>query len=333
MLDLPLAYVAHDRAAHRRSKPGLVDELLARPETGVVLVSSGRVATAGRTPALLSAEEAAVVGRDAEHYFLGESDDVAYLALVLPATADDDAPALPGDLTWRTPRDLADVDPALPAEAAGAATPPATTGGAETTGTAPVGPAPGVRLAIGLAVEAVGLANWHADHAHCPRCGEPTEIGEAGWARRCTADDLIHYPRTDPAVIMAVVDADDRLLLGRSTSWPPGRMSVLAGFVEPGESAEHAVAREAMEEAGIVVGRIEYRGSMPWPMPRSLMLGYRARAETTELRPDGDEVTDLRWFTRAELAAALADGNLQLSSRALIGRVLIEEWYGRPIGP
>jgi NAD+ diphosphatase len=108
-------------------------------------------------------------------------------------------------------------------------------------------------------------------------------------------------------------------------------MSVLAGFVEPGESAEHAVAREAMEEAGVVVGHVEYRGSMPWPMPRSLMLGYRARAETTELRPDGDEVTDLRWFTRSELAAALADGELQLSSRALIGRALIEEWYGRPI--
>ncbi|GAB3160855.1 NAD(+) diphosphatase [Myceligenerans halotolerans] len=311
MLDLPLAYVAHDRAAHRRAKPGLLDELLARPETRVLLVSSGRVATAGRIPALLSAGEAVVVGHtgtalpSAEHYFLGESDDVAYVACALTATAADDF-RLPDGLAWTTPRDLADAD---------------------TTSLA----SPAAMLAIGLAVEAAGLANWHVDAMYCPRCGGPTEIGEAGWIRRCPSEDLLHYPRTDPAVIMAIVDHDDRILLGRDRSWPPDRMSVLAGFVEPGESAEHAVVREAMEEAGVVVGQVDYRTSQPWPMPRSFMLGFRARAETTELRPDGDEVTDLRWFTRAELAGALADGDIRFSGHALIHRALIEEWYGGPI--
>lgn len=315
MLDLPLAYVAHDRAAHLRTKPGLLGDLLTRPETRVLLVSSGRVAAAGRVPVLLSAAEAAAVGgatagQDVEHYFLGEAGeagDVAYVARVLPAPSAVGHPCLPDGLTWTTPREIVDADAALLAD-------------------------PAVALRIGLAVEAVGLANWHVDAGCCPRCGEPTEVGEAGWVRRCVREDLIHYPRTDPAVIMTIVDQDDRLLLGRSASWPFGRMSVLAGFVEPGESAEHAVAREAMEEAGIVVGQIEYRTSQPWPMPRSLMLGFRARAETTELRPDGVEVTDLRWFTRAELSAALADGHVQLSGRALIARALIEEWYGGPIG-
>ncbi|MBL0884810.1 NAD(+) diphosphatase [Myceligenerans indicum] len=303
MLELPFAHAAHDRAAHRRTKPGLLDELLARPATRVLLVNAGRVAATGRTPALLSAQEAAVVvggpegGRAAdgaggtEHYFLGEAGDVSYLARAVPP----DEAELPGDLAWITPRDLADS---------------------------------GDVLTTGLAVEAVALANWHDRAAHCPRCGKPTEPAEAGWIRRCVQENLDHYPRTDPAVIMSIVDDDDRLLLGRGTAWPPGRMSVLAGFVEPGESAEQAVAREAMEEAGVVVGEVEYRASQPWPMPASLMLGFHARARTTELRPDGDEVSELRWFTRAELSAARADGTLHLSGRVSIARSLIEDWYG-----
>ncbi|RPF22672.1 NAD(+) diphosphatase [Myceligenerans xiligouense] len=305
MLDLPLAAVAHDRAAHRRTKPGLLDELLARPATRLLLVSSGRVATDGRMPVLLSAEEAVAAGpagtppSAAEHFFLGESDDVPYVARLLPGTADTGGTGLPDGLTWTTPRELTDS---------------------------------GDALTTGLAVEAVALANWHDRAARCPRCGRPTEVAAAGWVRRCVHEGVEHYPRTDPAVIMSIVDDDDRLLLGRGPSWPPGSMSVLAGFVEPGESAEHAVAREAMEEAGLAVRQIEYRASQPWPMPASLMLGFRARAETTELRPDGDEVSELRWFTRAELAAAHVDGSLRLSGRASIARALIEEWYGGRIG-
>lgn len=311
MLELPLAYVAHDRAAHRRSKPGLLDEALSLPETRVLLVGAGRAVVAGQVPALLTVQEAdGIAAPDAtDHYFLGEHGDASYLARVLPGADGADLPALADGLTWLTPREMALAEAARGADVA----------------------EHDVMLAFGLAVEAVGLANWHTDAGHCPRCGRPTEIAEAGWVRRCVDDELNHFPRTDPAVIMAIVDADDRLLLGRGPTWRPGAMSVLAGFVEPGESAEHAVAREAMEEAGVVVGQVEYRGSMPWPMPRSLMLGYRARAETTELVPDGDEVTDLRWFTRADLAAALADGNVLLSSRALIGRALIEEWFGASI--
>ncbi|WP_460749310.1 NAD(+) diphosphatase [Myceligenerans cantabricum] len=303
MLDLPLAHVAHDRAAHRRTKPGLLDEVLARPETQVLLVGAGRVAAAGRVPALLSTREAAVVGQaaaapgvaGAEHYFLGEADDVAYVARALPGLADDAVTGLPDGLTWITPRDLADSDDAL---------------------------------STGLAVEAVGLANWHAVTAYCPRCGRPTEPTAAGWVRRCESEEKDHYPRTDPAVIMSIVDDDDRLLLGRGSTWPVDRMSVLAGFVEPGESAEHAVAREAGEEAGIVVGRVEYRGSQAWPMPASLMLGFHAHAETTDLVPDGDEMAEVRWFTRGELSAAYADGVLRAPGRASIARSLIEDWLG-----
>ena len=131
----------------------------------------------------------------------------------------------------------------------------------------------------GLLTHAVALANWHETHTHCPRCGAATVPAPAGHLTVCPVDGTEHFPRLDPAVIMLVIDADDRLLLARNALWPKGRMSVVAGFVEPGESAEHAVAREVFEETAIIVGQVRYLGSQPWPMPRSLMLGYQAMAE------------------------------------------------------
>jgi NAD+ diphosphatase len=181
----------------------------------------------------------------------------------------------------------------------------------------------------GLLTHAVALEYWHRSHRFCSKCGNPTEAAAAGHVRRCAHCGTEHYPRTDPAVIMAVTDPEERLLLGRGSSWDPRRFSVLAGFVEPGESLEQAVVREVAEEAGLTVTSVTYLGSQPWPFPCSLMLGFTATIEDPErVRADGEEVLEVRWFSREELAAALASGEVVLSSRISIARALIERWYG-----
>ena len=177
----------------------------------------------------------------------------------------------------------------------------------------------------GLLVTAVALTNWHATHVRCPRCGEPTEIVDAGWVRRCTVDGSDHFPRTDPAVIVLIHDGADRCLLGRQPTWPPGRYSTLAGFVEPGESLEQAVAREIREESGVIVADIVYRGSQPWPFPASLMLGFEARAVGGDAGVTDDELEDVAWFTRAELLA----GRPLLPPPASIAHWLITGWLHR----
>lgn len=183
----------------------------------------------------------------------------------------------------------------------------------------------------GMFVHAVALFNWHATHPRCPRCGAETEMAADGHLRRCPRDGSEHYPRTDPAVIMAVIDGDDRLLLGHQATWPDGRFSTLAGFVEPGESLEMAVAREVAEETGVVVETVDYAGSQPWPFPCSLMLGFFARSSSVAVTPDGVEITDARWFTREDLAAAVAAGDVLLPPAVSIARHLIEGWYGGEI--
>jgi NAD+ diphosphatase len=181
----------------------------------------------------------------------------------------------------------------------------------------------------GLFTHAVALANWHESHTHCPRCGTPTVPAPAGHLTRCPNDGTEHFPRVDPAVIMLVTDPEDRCLLARNAAWPERRMSVLAGFVDPGESAEHAVAREVHEETAIHVGQVEYLGSQPWPMPRSLMLGFRAVAAGGQvIRVDEEEIAEAVWFTRPELRAALDAGELAIAPTSSIARRLIEFWYG-----
>src|SRR5262249_35976608 len=160
------------------------------------------------------------------------------------------------------------------------------------------GPLLGARDA-GPFTHPVALANWHATHTPRPRCGAGTEPTLAGHARRCPVDNSEHFPRVDPAVIMLVTDDNDRCLLARNRTWPPRRVSILAGFVEPGESLEQAVIREVGEETGLRVGGIRYVGSQPWPMPRSLMLGFVARARgEQEIVVDGEEIAGARWVTR-----------------------------------
>ena len=183
----------------------------------------------------------------------------------------------------------------------------------------------------GLLVHAVGLANWHANHPCCARCGAPTEPVRGGSVRRCTVDGSDHFPRTDPAVIMLVHDGGDRCVLGRQAVWGPGRFSTLAGFVEPGESAEQAVARECLEEASLVVADVRYVDSQPWPFPSSLMLGFTARCDggTLPVPADG-ELAEARWFTRDELRSAGSWGasgaEVQLPSSISIARLLIDGW-------
>jgi NAD+ diphosphatase len=173
---------------------------------------------------------------------------------------------------------------------------------------------------------------WHTRHRYCGLCGSPTRSEEAGHMRRCTdaACNAMHFPRTDPAVIMLVTDGD-RALLGRNKNFPlPGMYSTLAGFVEPGESLEDAVAREVREETGIEVGAVQYHSSQPWPFPGNIMLGFHAEARTTEITIDYGELEDARWFTRDWLSSHVDDDSFRLPRLDSIARRLIEDWlHGR----
>jgi NAD+ diphosphatase len=184
----------------------------------------------------------------------------------------------------------------------------------------------------GLLTHAVALANWHATHTHCPRDGTPTEPASAGHSRKCPADGSEHFPRVDPAVIMLVTDDEDRCLLARNRRWPARRVSILAGFVEPGESVEHALVREVSEETGLHVSDLRYLGSQPWPLPQSLMLGFRARAHgQQEVKVDEEEIAEARFYSREQLRAAVATRELLLPPPVSIAHRIIESWYGSPL--
>ncbi len=184
-------------------------------------------------------------------------------------------------------------------------------------------------------VTAVGLDNWRNKHKCCTVCGEALVVKQAGWTLHCASHEMDHFPRTDPAIIVLVRDADDRALLGRQASWPEGQMSTIAGFVEPGECAEDAVRREVFEETGVVIGKsnaaLTYCGSQPWPFPASLMLGYQALAEHHGISVDEHEIAEARWFSRDEMRVACESGELKLPPSTSISRQLIERWFGEPL--
>jgi NAD+ diphosphatase len=185
----------------------------------------------------------------------------------------------------------------------------------------------------GILTEALGILHWHDSHPHCPRCGAPTDVRSGGWVRHCPVDGSQVFPRTDAAVIVLITDELDRVLLGSNAMWEATRYSLLAGFVEPGESFESAVVREVFEESGIRVADPVYQGSQPWPFPASIMVGFTARLADGQLSaglvPDGTEILDLRWFSRAELSDP--DNGIILPGPSSIARALIDDWLGRPV--
>jgi NAD+ diphosphatase len=181
----------------------------------------------------------------------------------------------------------------------------------------------------GWCAYARALAFWHSRHRYCGACGGATVSAQGGHIRRCQNCDAQHFPRSDPAVIVLVTHRDaehgERCLLGRSTRFPAGLYSTLAGFVEPGESLEETVRREVYEESGVEVENLQYRSSQPWPFPASLMLGFRAKARHDELRIDPDELVDAGWYTRAQLMDP-ERCPIKLPNPDSIARHLIEDW-------
>ena len=180
-----------------------------------------------------------------------------------------------------------------------------------------------------ISLHAMGLSNWHRAHPRCPRCGGATRVDLGGAARTCDADGSQHHPRTDSAVIVLVKDRSDRILLGHQPIWPEGRFSTFAGFLEPGETFEQCVAREVLEESAVVVTELKYLGSQPWPFPASIMIAFAAVTDNPErAQGDGQEITEVKWFTRAQLMAAAKDGSLLLPPSISVARKMIERWLG-----
>ncbi|MFL1999563.1 NAD(+) diphosphatase [Microbacterium sp. A1-JK] len=280
-----------DRRAEERTVPGLLDTLRADPATRALVVHGDAAPLTPDGRLELLAVDAVPV--DAEWAFLGRASDGSAVLLA----AFDAAAGAPVSVSWGSLRTIA--------------------------GSLPAGEA-------SLLVTAVSLARWLIDSPFCPACGGRTEERDAGWSRKCPSCGRQHFPRTDPAVIVAVTRADDPelLLLGSNALWDDNRYSCFAGFAEAGESLEEAVAREVGEEAGVVVADVVYRGSQGWPYPRSLMLGFRATATVpADAHADGEEILDVRWFTRAEIAAGLAgESELRLPGPASIAHRLILEW-------
>ena len=182
-----------------------------------------------------------------------------------------------------------------------------------------------------LAMHAVALSNWHQSHPCCAKCGAQTRVDLGGAVRICDVDKSQHHPRTDCAAIVLIRDNDDRILLGHQPVWPEGRFSTFAGFLEPGETFEQCVAREVHEESGVRVRAITYLGSQPWPFPASVMMAFDAVTDFPETaRPDGVEISEVKWFTRDQFKAEAKAGTLLLPPTISVARKMIERWLGEP---
>ncbi|NJI59646.1 NAD(+) diphosphatase [Microbacterium oxydans] len=281
-----------DRAAELRDEPDVIDRLRDDPATRVVVVREGRVRVVDST--LLRVPADTVV--EATWALLGRDADGTVL-LLAAAPPETDALDTAPDEVWLGLRDLGGrID------------------GEETE----------------LLTGAIALAGWLRDARFCPTCGGGTELRNGGWSRRCLVCGREHFPRTDPAVIVAVESRDgERLLLGANANWGGRMYSCFAGFTEAGESLESTVHREIEEESGVRLSSLRYISSQAWPFPRSLMVGFRAVVDDESAAlADGEEIIDVRWFTRAEIGSALAgDGPVGLPGHASIARALIVDWY------
>lgn len=281
-----------DRAAELREEPALTDRLRDDAATRVIVVREGRVRVVDSV--LLRVPVAAVV--EATWALLGRDADGTVLLLAASPPETDSLDAAPDEI-WLGLRDL------------------------------------GGRLSeqeSELLISAIALAGWLRDAPFCPRCGGETELRQAGWSRRCLNCGRDQFPRTDPAVIVAVESHDgEHLLLGANANWGGRMYSCFAGFTEAGESLESTAHREIAEEAGVRLSSLRYISSQAWPFPRSLMVGFRAVVtEDSVALADGEEIIDVRWFTRDEIGSALAgDGPVGLPGPASIARALIVNWY------
>jgi NAD+ diphosphatase len=291
-VDFPFRYGAHDRLAERRRDQAFLDAAWEDPSTRVIVMHGDKLPTRPDQGGLdLQPTAEAPAG---ERLLLGAVDGQVVFLVLAAQPAEPEDPALPLVELRRLVTDL------------------------DETG-------------LSLAVHAVALAGWHRRHPHCAVCGELTEVVEAGASRKCTSCGTSHFPRTDPAVIMLVVDDQDRCLMGHNSARVAGWYSTLAGFVEPGEAPEQAVVREVFEETGIEVTDVVYAGSQPWPFPSSLMLGFFARARSTEITVDGEEILEARWFTREDVRTGVESGELVIPSTVSIAGALLTSWYGAPL--
>ena len=178
-----------------------------------------------------------------------------------------------------------------------------------------------------LAATAKAIIGWHDSHGFCAKCGAASEIADAGWRRACPACHTSHFPRTDPVVIMLITHGNS-VLMGRSPGWPDGMYSLLAGFVEPGETLEAAVRREVFEESGVHVGQVDYLASQPWPFPASLMFGCHGVATSDKIQIDPVEIEDAMWVSREEMVQAFAGEPPRLlpARKGAIAHFLLENW-------
>lgn len=293
----PLLAPVVDRDDKRRSRPELFDELLAEPRTRILPLWHGKALmtdASGTALELLAPERATAA---LLRVYLGLVEEMPVIAMTLTDAAA--AELEPDEGLWRNAREVG----AVLSERDSA-----------------------------LFLEALAIANWHESHTHCPRCGTPTVVERGGWVRRCFVDGREVFPRTDPAVIVRVLDGEGRILLGSNAMWENNRWSLLAGFVEPGESFEAAAIREVLEESGVRVASPRYLGSQPWPFPASVMIGMEARALVdgdAQLAPDGAEILAVRWFTREEIWAGREE--LLLPGGVSIAHAIIRDWYGGPL--
>lgn len=290
-LRTPLSLLDPDRAALERADPAILDP---GPDARYVVTRAGAAAMTedeDGTLHLLLEEEDPRSGTVQPLVLLGRRDGLRVLGVEIPE------PSAELDDPGRDLRDLRHV---------------------------------AAQLAEGdadLVLAATAMGAWHRSMRHCPLCGALLAAEMGGWVLRCTEDGTEHFPRTDAAVIMSVRDAEDRLLLARNAHFRGRFHSVLAGFVEPGETLEGAVVREVGEEVGLEVAEVEYVGSQPWPFPRSLMIGYRAWVTgEQELSLADGEIAEASWFTRDGLRAAVADGSVEIPGNASLGRALIDDW-------